>query len=211
MVGCNFRCQFCQNWSISQIEKNTDRLRGKKLAPLEVLNNARLNNCKSISYTYTEPTVFFEYAEEIGIEARKNGLKNIFVTNGFMTEKVVETAAGFLDAANIDLKCFSDETYKKLCNGRLQPVLDTISMMKKLGIWVEITTLLIPGVNDSDPELNDIAGFISGIGKDVPWHVSRFHPDYRYRDNSITPMETIDKALKIGDRAGLKYVYPGNV
>ena len=211
IAGCNFRCQFCQNWAISQVEGSSNHSRGKFIAPNEIVDSAVDSSCRSISYTYTEPTIFFEYAAEVGVQARKIGLKNIFVSNGFMTSEVIEKAAIFLDAANIDLKFFSEESYKRLCNGRLQPVLDTIRIMKNMGIWVEVTTLIIPGLNDSEEELVNIAEFIAETGKDIPWHVSRFHPDYHYQSGSLTPIETIEKAVEIGKASGLKQVYPGNI
>jgi len=211
-IGCNFKCGFCQNWQISQTnKKNSSHFRSYKLSPEEIVLNAKDQSCRSVAYTYTEPTVFFEYAYDIAKLAKQENIYNVFVTNGYMTSKTIETINPFLDAANIDLKFFKDETYRKVCKGSLQPVLDSIKLMKKLGIWIEITTLVVPGQNDSEQELKNIAQFIASVDKEIPWHISRFHPDYNYRDYSTTPLEILRKAKKIGKEVGLKYVYLGNV
>jgi len=210
-IGCNFKCGFCQNWNISQVSKRNGGDGGYELKPEEVLREAKKSKCKSISYTYTEPTIFFEYAYDTAKIAKKEGLYNNFVTNGFMTKEAIDTIKPYLDAANVDLKSFNDDFYKKNCKGRLQPVLDSIRYMKKLGIWVEVTTLLIPGENDSDKELEEIAKFIADTGKDIPWHISRFHPDYQFTDHSATPLPVLMKAKDIGKNYGLRYVYLGNV
>ena len=211
-VGCNFRCPFCQNWEISQASKQDQAgLVGTPLPPESAVRTALDRGCRSISYTYTEPTVFFEYAYDTSVLAKKAGLANTFVTNGFMTPEALEIIHPCLDAANVDLKAFSEETYKKVCKAELEPVLESIRRMKKLGIWVEITTLVVPGLNDSDQELGDLAKFISSVSKDIPWHISRFHPDYQYADVRPTPMSTLERALQLGITAGLKYVYVGNV
>lgn len=212
-VGCNFRCAFCQNWEISQerLSEGTGLHGSRHLPVKEVVRQARLNDCQSISYTYTEPTIFFEYAYETARLAKELGLRNNFVTNGFMTEAALEVISPYLDAANVDLKFFRDESYQKICKGRLQPVLNSIKKMKELGIWVEVTTLVVPGLNDSEEELRDIARFLSGVDKDIPWHLSRFHPDYQYLKASPTPVSTLKMAAKIGREEGLNYVYLGNV
>lgn len=210
-VGCNFNCGFCQNWQISQAAKALGESRGRELAPPEVAREAKKNNCKSISYTYTEPTIFFEYAYDTARLAKAEGLYNTFVTNGYMTEKALDTIKPYLDACNVDLKFFKDESYKKICKGSLEPVFRSIRHMKEIGIWVEITTLVVPGLNDSDKELKDIAQFIKSIGVGTPWHISRYHPDYQYRDPGPTPPATLQKAEAIGKAAGLKYIYLGNV
>ena len=211
-VGCNFRCAFCQNWQISQrnIPDNGDSF-GNRLSPEEIVGFALKNSCRSISYTYTEPTIFFEYALETARFAKRMGLKNTFVTNGYMTKECLEMIAPFLDAANVDLKFFNEAAYKKICAGSLQPVLETIKLMHALGIWIEVTTLVIPGQNDSLPELEGIAGFISAVDERIPWHVSRFHPDYEFSDYPATPEAVLDTAQTLGRQAGLKYVYAGNV
>ncbi|MGD2278724.1 MAG: AmmeMemoRadiSam system radical SAM enzyme [Candidatus Omnitrophota bacterium] len=211
-IGCNFHCPFCQNWQISQVsERDGGGMEGYELKPEEVIREALRNDCRSISYTYTEPTIFFEYAYDTAKIAKEKGLYNTFVTNGYMTKEAIEAIKPYLDAANVDLKFFRDETYKKICKGSLQPVLDSIRNMKKAGIWVEVTTLVIPGENDSDQELGDIAKFISETGKEIPWHITRFHPDYQYTDSYSTPSETLERAMEIGKKEGLKYVYLGNV
>ncbi|MBD3321391.1 MAG: AmmeMemoRadiSam system radical SAM enzyme [Chitinivibrionales bacterium] len=209
--GCNFRCSFCQNWRISQWNNHAGEAGGIELAPEAVVRYAKRNGCTSIAYTYTEPTIFFEYAYDISRVATRNGLKNIFVTNGYMTPAALETIAPYLDACNVDLKSFSDDFYRKVCRARLQPVLDSIIHMKELGMWVEITTLIVPGQNDSDDELRAAAGFIAGVSTEIPWHINRFHPAYNAVDIPPTPDETLNRAETIGREAGLKYVYRGNI
>jgi pyruvate formate lyase activating enzyme len=210
-IGCNFRCSFCQNWQISQQNFAAGGDSGEELSPKEIVSLALKNKCRSISYTYTEPTIFFEYAFETAKLARAKGLYNNFVTNGFMSAECLKMIRPYLDAANVDLKFFRDESYLKICKGRLQPVLDSIRLMRELGIWVEVTTLVVPAENDSEEELSSIAGFIAGVDKNIPWHVSRFHPDYNFTDHPATPEETLKKALESGRRAGLNYIYAGNV
>ncbi|MGA1796916.1 MAG: AmmeMemoRadiSam system radical SAM enzyme [bacterium] len=211
-IGCNFHCTFCQNWQISQTSARDGRdLAGHPLAPQDAVNQAIEHNCRSISYTYTEPTIFFEYAFEIARIAHDKGLGNIFVTNGYMGTEALETISPFLDACNVDLKSFRDEYYVDLCKAHLQPVLDSIRLMKKLHIWVEVTTLVVPGENDSDDELKGLAGFIASVDPEIPWHISRFHPDYQLTDRGPTPMETLRRAVDAGKEAGLRYIYTGNV
>jgi pyruvate formate lyase activating enzyme len=210
-VGCNFRCTFCQNHEISQMPREDGRIAGREMTPREVVGKAVNTGSNTISYTYTEPTIFFEFAFDTGRLAHDEGLKNIFVTNGFMTQEALEAASSWLDAANVDLKSFRDDFYKRHCGASLEPVLETLRGMKKRGIWVEVTTLIIPTLNDDDGELKDIASFVRSLGEDVPWHVSRFHPRYRIQDLSATPVKTIHRAMEIGHEAGLKHVYSGNV
>lgn len=211
-AGCNFQCGFCQNWQISQApRKDKKAFSGLKLTPEDIIRKAVSRGCQSISYTYTEPTVFFEYAYDTARLAKEKGLYNNFVTNGFMTEEALRMISPYLDAANVDLKAFSDETYKRVCQARLEPVLKSIRLMRELGIWVEVTTLVVPGMNDGEEELTSIARFIAGVDKDIPWHISRFHPDYRYTDKQATPVETLRRAAQIGESEGLRYVYIGNV
>ena len=209
-VGCNFKCGFCQNWQISQAGRKTGTL-GRKLLPEAVVEEARNANCDSIAYTYTEPTIFFEYAYQTAKLAREEGIKNIFVTNGFMTPKALDVAAPYLDAANVDLKAWDNEYYKNHCQARLKPVLSTIRHLKELGIWQEITTLIIPGENDSDDQLKGIAEFIAGLSPHIPWHISAFHPACDFGNRSSTPAGTLEKAETIGKTQGLHYVYQGNV
>jgi len=210
-AGCNFKCGFCQNWNISQLSAKNGAIPGQELLPEKVVSEAQKTGCASISYTYTEPTVFFEYAFDTAKLAKEAGLYNVFVTNGFMTRQALDTIKPYLNAANVDLKSFSDDYYRKYCKGRLEPVLESIKHMRELGIWVEVTTLVIPGENDSDAELNDIAGFIAQVDVDIPWHISRFHPDYKFSDHGATPVDTLTHAKQIGIARGLRYVYLGNV
>jgi pyruvate formate lyase activating enzyme len=199
-AGCNFRCDFCQNWQISQITQLSGGICGEEATPDEIAADAERHGCKSIAYTYTEPTIFFELAYDTALVARRSGLKNIFVTNGYQTPETVEKMAGVIDAANVDLKSFRDEFYKERCGARLAPVLGAIKLMHDSGIFLEITTLI-----------GELAAFIASVSPVIPWHVSRFHPQYKQTDKERTPAETIFEALEIGRKAGLKYVYAGNL
>lgn len=210
-VGCNFRCGFCQNWQISQLSRREGTiLIEREVTPQQIVIQAR-SRCLSISYTYTEPTIFFEYAYDTARLARKAGLYNNFVTNGYMSREALDTIRPYLDAANVDLKSFNEDFYRKICKAHLRPVLESIVYMKKIGVWVEVTTLIIPGKNDSEEELTQIARFIAQVDKNIPWHVSRFHPDYQFRDTPSTPLQTLKRAAQIGKSQGLRYVYLGNV
>lgn len=211
-AGCNFRCGFCQNWQISQRKgPSAFGVETRDFSPQEIVELAKKNKCRSISYTYTEPTIFFEYALDTACLAKKEGLYNIFVTNGYMTKEALEAISPYLDASNVDLKFFDDEKYRRICSGSLQPVLDSIALMRKLKIWVEVTTLVVPQENDSAKELKDIAEFLAGLGREIPWHISRFHPDYKMADKPATPVSKLKEAYTIGKEAGLRYVYIGNV
>jgi pyruvate formate lyase activating enzyme len=207
--GCNFRCGFCQNWEISQIAHPAQE--SEPVSVEEIVNAALKNKCKSISYTYTEPTVFLEYALEIATLAKEKGLYNIFVTNGYMSSACLRLLAGCLDAANVDLKFFREESYRRLCGASLTPVLDSIRLMHQLGLWVEVTTLVIPGENDSEEELSAVAGFLADVDHNIPWHVSRFYPAYKFNSYPPTPEEKLHTAVSIGRAAGLNFVYAGNV
>ena len=210
--GCNFHCGFCQNWQISQIPENGEGHFDIPMVPPEsIVIAAKEYRCKSISYTYTEPTIFFEYAYDIARIAADEKIHNIFVTNGFMTRQALETIAPYLSAANVDLKSFREAYYRSTCKAHLKPVLDSIRRMKQLGIWVEVTTLIVPGENDSEDELKEIAGFIADTGPEIPWHISRFYPSYRFTDRLPTPEETLTRAREIGCQAGLHHVYIGNM
>lgn len=210
-VGCNFRCRHCQNYAISQVDRN-EPIRGREQTPQGIVQQALDNECRSISYTYTEPTIYYEYAYDTARLAREAGLKNIFVTNGYISKEALATIAPYLDAANIDLKGFSEGFYRDIIHARLSEVLDSIIEYHKLGIWLELTTLIIPGLNDSESELRGIAEFIaSNLGIDTPWHVSQFYPTYTLTDRPRTPVATLRKAREIGLAAGLRYVYEGNV
>jgi pyruvate formate lyase activating enzyme len=210
-AGCNFRCLFCQNADISQSPREQGRIYGQDMPAADVVELARQSRCTTISYTYTEPTIFMEYALDVAQPARDANLGNVFVSNGFMTEESLTAVSPLLDAANVDLKAFSDQFYAEQCGARLDPVLKTLERMKKLGIWLEVTTLLIPGLNDSPEELQSLAEFLVSLGPETPWHVSRFHPTYRLVDRPPTPVATLRKAREIGIKAGLHYVYTGNV
>jgi pyruvate formate lyase activating enzyme len=211
-VGCNLRCSFCQNASISQWRCLGDREPpGERTTAADVVAAAIRQGCRSLAFTYTEPTIGLEFAEETGLEARRRGLYTVFVTNGFMTRRTVTAAQGFLDAANVDLKAMREATYRRTCRARLAPVLRTIEALVDAGIWVEVTTLVVPGLNDSDAELRDIAAFLAGVGTHIPWHISAFHPTYRMTDRPRTPVQRLRRARELGKEAGLKYVYVGNV
>lgn len=172
-VGCNFKCRHCQNYSISQMVRDLGEIPGEDISPKDIVKMAKQRGCDSLSYTYTEPTIFYEYAYDISKLAKKEGIANTFVTNGYIGEDPLKEIAPYLDAANIDLKAFTDKFYKEICGARLQPVLDSIRLHHELNIWIEVTTLLIPGHNDSRKELEKIAGFIASIDPGIPWHVTR--------------------------------------
>ena len=213
-AGCNFNCSFCQNADISQLAREGSqdwKRHSRDLPPEAVVSLAASYNCATIAYTYTEPTIFFEYAYDTARLASRQGIKNIFVTNGFMTPELLDTIGSDLHAANVDLKAFTNRFYKKLCGGRLQPVLDSIVKMHQLGVWVEVTTLLIPGENDDEQELGEIAGWLAALDPNIPWHISRFHPAFKMRSHPPTPVSSIHRAVEIGRAAGLNYIYTGNV
>lgn len=211
-VGCNLSCRFCQNSDISQANKEMAEICGYDLSSVEVVRQAKQAGCLSVSYTYTEPTVFFEYAFDTAVLAKKEGLANSFVTNGYIEAEPLKAVAPYLDAANVDLKSFREEYYRKICGASLRPVLDTLVLMKERKLWVEVTTLVLPDQNDSNAELRDIAFFIrDNLGSETPWHISRFFPRYRMDDSPPTPPETIDRARRIGLDAGLQFVYSGNL
>jgi len=209
-VGCNLKCLHCQNYDISQYPKRGNDIIGEEFTPEQIVDAAERTGCKSISYTYTEPTIFFEFVYDCARLAHERGIKNVFVSNGYTSPEATETIAPFLDGNNIDLKG-NDEFYRKVCGARLQPVMDTIKLMKSLGVWVEVTTLIIPSYNDSEEILEDIVDFIKSVESSIPWHVTQFYPTYKMLDRSRTPIETLRKARELGLRKGLKYVYEGNV
>jgi pyruvate formate lyase activating enzyme len=184
---------------------------GEELLPERIVTEARNRGCRSIAYTYTEPTIFYEYAYDTAKLAHTEGIKNLFVTNGYTSPEAIRGLSPFLDAANVDLKGFTEDFYHKMCGARLQPVLDTIRLYKELGIWVEVTTLIIPGYSDDDAQLKGIAAFIRSVDKNIPWHVTAFYPAYKLLDVPPTPVESLRKARAIGKNAGLRYVYEGNI
>jgi pyruvate formate lyase activating enzyme len=236
-VGCNLRCTFCQNWEISQwpreglprrlagdgaaaggregspavLAELAGRVPGRRVTPRELVASAVRAGCRSIAYTYTEPTIFYELAYETAVLARARGLANVFVTNGYISPGPLRELATVLDAANVDLKFMDDGKYRRVCRARLAPILDAIRLYRQLGVWVEVTTLVIPGLNDSDDELGRIAAFVRSVGPEVPWHVSRFHPCHELQDRPATPVPTLRRAAAIGRAAGLRHVYQGNV
>jgi len=211
-IGCNFACTFCQNAWISQASKDTSFPIPPlyDLSPEDIVNECIENNIPIIAYTYNEPAIFFEYTYDTAKLAHEEGIKNIYVSNGYASKEAIDKIAPYLDAINIDLKAFTEKFYRNICKAKLQPVLDNIKYYYKKGIWVELTTLIIPGENDSDKELEQIAQFIASISKSIPWHVTKFSPTYKMKNKLETPIETLKKAYDIGKKAGLKYVYAGN-
>jgi pyruvate formate lyase activating enzyme len=213
-VGCNFTCLFCQNWEISQAFKKAKEIPGEYVPPERIVEMAIDNKVSSISYTYTEPTIFLEYALDTMKLAKKAGLKNNFVSNGFMSEESAKSVIPYLDAINIDIKGFTENFYQKICGGRLKPVLDTAKLMKKSGVWVEIATLVIPTLNDDEKTFEGIAKWIfENLGPETPWHISQFCGAISWKLQHIldTPVETLEKAIEIGKKVGLKYIYIGNI
>jgi pyruvate formate lyase activating enzyme len=235
-VGCNLRCAFCQNWEISQWPKShlpkrltqngeledqeficpqlaelEAAIPGEKVTPQGIVKAALSAGATSIAYTYTEPTIFYELAYDTAVLAREQGLKNIFVTSGYISEAPLRELATVLDAANVDIKFFKEASYRHVSRVRMQPILDAIRLYYELGVWLEVTTLVIPGLNDTDEELQAIADFVRSVGVEVPWHVSQFYPAYKMGDVPVTPLKTLCRAGEIGRAAGLRYVYEGNV
>ncbi len=212
-VGCNFRCRFCQNADIAQLPADRGgAIRGERVSPEAVVTAAARAECRSIAYTYTEPTVFFEFALDVARLAHAQGIRNVFVTNGYMTREALDVIGPVLDAANVDLKAFTPGYYKDQCGARLEPVKETLRAMKARGVFVEVTTLIVPGLNDDSNELKALAAFlVRDLGPETPWHISRFHPTYRLTDRPPTPLQTLQMAREIGIAAGLRFVYTGNV
>ena len=206
-VGCNFRCNFCQNHNLAF----SDEIDGDSISPQQVVENAFYYGCESIAYTYNEPIIFFEFLSDCAELAKEEGISNVMVTNGYFTKEALDFLKGKIDAMNIDLKSFSDDFYRKNCGAKLEPVLETIRNASKEKIHLEITTLIIPGENDSEEELRNIAEFIASVNKNIPWHISRFFPMYKMLNKTPTPRETLEIAYKIGKDAGLKYVHIGNI
>lgn len=210
-VGCNFKCLFCQNADISQMPSDHGQIWGDDMTPEMIVREALATRSATIAYTYTEPTVYYELAVDTARLAARKGLKNIFVSNGYMTKECLEDISPDLHGANVDLKAYSDRFYKKQCGAKLDPVLRTLETMNDLGIWLEVTTLVIPGLNDDRDELKAMAAFLSDLNPNIPWHISRFHPTYKLTDRQATPPDTLRAARDIGYEAGLKYVYTGNL
>lgn len=211
-VGCNFSCSFCQNYEISQYPKeHGGDFKGSYLSPQELVGTAKEQGIPSIAFTYNEPAIYFEYAYDVMKLAKEEGIKTVFVTSGYESKAALEYSRGLLDGMNIDLKSFSDDFYKNICGARLKPVLECIENAKKAGIWVELTTLLIEGVNDSDREIEEICKFIKGIDREIPLHLSAFHGAYKMADRKPTSHETLERAYDIAKSLHLEYVYLGNV
>lgn len=209
-AGCNLHCLFCQNWTTAQVPPES--VMNYALEPKEIVRRAKQNNCKSISYTYNEPTVFFEYVLDTAKIAKKAGIKNIMVTNGYINKEPAKELYQYIDAANVDLKGFTEDYYRKMCFGELKPVLETLKLLKEMNVWVEVTNLIIPTLNDDFNKIKEMCKWIKdNLGSDVPLHFSRFFPCYKLENLSITPEETLLKAKKIAEEAGLKYVYVGNI
>jgi pyruvate formate lyase activating enzyme len=211
-MGCNMQCKWCQNYQIAQAPRTHGLMNVAHTQPEELVSNALATGCQSIAYTYTEPTIFFEYAYDTARLAQQAGLANLYITNGYMTAEMLDFFHPLLDAANVDLKAFRQRTYARYTGARLQTVLDSLKKIKSLGIWLEVTTLVIPGVNDDPVEIAEMAEFIAAeLGTDTPWHISRFFPHYQMQDTPPTPPATLQAAQETGKQAGLQYVYIGNV
>lgn len=212
-VGCNFKCRFCQNADIAQLPADRKgMIVGDFYTPEDVVSAAKRAGCRTIAYTYTEPTVFFEFAYDTAKLAHEEGILNVFVTNGYMTSEALHMIKPYLDAANVDLKAFNDDFYIEQCSAKRKHVMETLKLMKSLGVFVEVTTLLIPGLNDDKKELEQLASFIvDALGPETPWHISRFYPTYKLTDRPPTTAESIHQARQIGLDAGLRYVYSGNL
>lgn len=211
-VGCNLCCAWCQNWEISQSPKPDKPVEGYEVPPKEHIRQAIAHSCPSISYTYSEPTIFVEYALDTMILAQKEGLKNIWVTNGFMSPETLERIIPYLDAANVDLKGSRGDVYEKYCGAHAEPIMESLKILHQAGVHIEVTTLVVPGVNDKPAQLKEVAEFIANqLSRDVPWHISRFFPAWKMSETPITPLETLKMAQAIGKEAGLKHIHLGNV
>lgn len=209
-AGCNLNCRFCQNWSISQFRP--EDIPAMNISPLQCVRQARESGCLSIAYTYSEPTVFYEYMFDCAVEGKKAGIKSVLVSAGFIEKEPLERLLEVIDAVKIDLKSFSDDYYRRICNGKLQPVLDTLLTIKSRGVWLEIVYLVVPGFNDTDKELIDLCGWLAAnLGPDVPVHFTRFHPAYLMNNIPMTPKSTLEKATAIARAEGIHYPYIGNV
>lgn len=210
-VGCNFTCAFCQNSDIAQMPRDHGRIAGREMPPESVVRAAKNSNCESIAYTYTEPTIFFEYAYDISVLAKEEGIGNVFVSNGYMTDEAVETIAPYLDAINVDFKAFDKEVYRTYMGANLEQMKKGVKALFDAGIWIEVTTLIVPSLNDDEKQIRGIAEFVASLSRDIPWHISRYHPSYRFMRQSPTPVKTLQHAKEIGKEYGLHYIYIGNV
>ena len=211
-VGCNFRCQWCQNWEISQASKPNRSIEGTYILPEEHVQRALENKCPSISYTYSEPTIFLEYALDTMKLAKEKGLKNIWHSNGYMSIETLDAIIPYLDAINVDFKGPDNAVYEKYCGGKAEYIMENLKYLYEAGIHLEITTLIVPNVNDRPEQIGSIANFIATkLSKDVPWHISRFFPAWKMLDAPITPLKTLEMAQTIGESEGLHYIHLGNV
>jgi pyruvate formate lyase activating enzyme len=210
-AGCNLACKFCQNWDISK-SREIDTL-ADEASPEKIAKAAHRLGCRSVAYTYNDPVIFLEYAIDVAKACREYDIKSVAVTAGYITERAGKEFFDYMDAANVDLKGFTEDFYYKICGGHLQPVLDTLRYLKhETDVWFEIATLLIPGENDSDKELEEMTQWgVENLGPDVPWHFTAFHPDWKMMDHPHTPAPTLTRARKIAMKNGLRYVYTGNV
>lgn len=210
-VGCNLRCAFCQNWEIAQWRGGVEEeAPGQRMTAEDIVQAACDEGAQSVACTYTEPTVFYELAYEVAVLARERRLRNVWVSCGFTEEAPLRQIAPLLDAVNVDLKFGLESRYRRVSGARLEPVLEAIRLYRALGVWVEVTTLIVPGLNDSTEELETIARFLRSVGPEIPWHVTRFHPCCRMLDRPVTPLATLQRAREIGAAAGLRYLYEGN-
>ncbi len=212
--GCNFRCPFCQNWQMSQVRDFDDQhdYLGRRATPTALVETCLQEHIPMLAYTYNEPTVFFEYTYDTAKLAHEQGIKNVYVSNGYMSRAALDMIGPYLDGINVDLKAFTEEFYRAQCQARLEPVKRNIAYIaRETDIWIEITTLLIPGLNDSEEELRAMARWLAEVDPDMPWHVTAFHPDYQMLDRPGTSQATLSRAYEIGKEAGLHYVYVGNV
>jgi len=209
MAGCNFRCLNCQNWEISQ--SSPDDFKKYDLTPEEVLNLAEEHHVDCIAFTYTEPTVFYEYVFDVSKVARDRGFKTVMVSNGYINKKPLLELCPYLDAVNVDLKCIRDDIYRSLSGGHLQPVIDTLKILKAQGVWLEITNLLVPGISDRSDMIHEMCDWLVRNGfEDTPLHFSRFFPAYKLNQLTPTPENILLQAKKMAEAAGIKYVYIGN-
>lgn len=210
-MGCNFACSHCQNSHLSRTPADTGRIEGRAVTPDEIVASAKKSGCASMSYTYSEPTIYAELALDTAKIAKTQGIYNTYVTNGYQSPECLDAFDGLIDAANVDLKAWSKKFYKKVCHAERDGVLDTIRLLHARKVWIEITTLLIPGENDATGDLEALAAFIADVDPSIPWHISRYHPSYRMMNKPVTPVDSLIEACEIGRKAGLRYVYTGNV
>lgn len=211
-TGCNLSCKWCQNWSVSQTSDRNHPDRFAYVEPEKVVSAAKRSGAKSISYTYTEPSVFYEYARDVSVLAKEAGIRNVWVSNGYMSEVMLNAYLPLLDAINIDIKAFDEKVHRSYTGARLEPILENCKRVKEAGVWLEVTTLLVPGVNDDEAQINGLAGFIAeSLGTDTPWHVSRYFPQEQFREVAPTDPRSIAHVLEVGRKSGLKFVYAGNL